>query len=71
MQPITEAWGPVAAHWLPFFAVDDCDGTAAHAQALGALVKLPPTELPRMGRFAVLEDPQGAAFGVFHLGAAA
>ncbi len=71
MQRITEDWGPVPAHWLVFFAVDDCDGTAAHAKALGATVKMPPTELPRMGRFAVLADPEGATFGVFHLGASA
>jgi predicted enzyme related to lactoylglutathione lyase len=68
MQRITEDWGPVAPHWLPLFAVDDCDGAAAHAKALGAVVLMPPTELPRMGRFAVLEDPEGASFGVFHLG---
>jgi hypothetical protein len=70
MQRITEDWGPIAPHWLVFFAVDDCDGTAAHVKALGGDVKMPPTDLPRMGRFAVLSDPQGASFAIFQLGAA-
>lgn len=69
MQRITEDWGLVAPHWLVFFAVDDCDATAAHATSLGARVQLPPTELPRLGRYAVLADPDGATFGIFQTGA--
>jgi Predicted enzyme related to lactoylglutathione lyase len=51
-------------NWAPYFAVDDCDATVAKAKSLGAQVYVPPTDLPNVGRFAVLADPQGAAFDV-------
>ena len=55
----------VPPHWLSYFAVENVDSTAARAQELGATVQVPPTDLPGMGRFAVLSDPQGGAFAVF------
>ena len=51
-------------HWLIYFAVTDCAASAAAAQALGGMVRLPPTHVPAVGRFALLADPQGAAFAV-------
>jgi uncharacterized protein len=33
-------------------------------------MKLPPTDVPGVGRYAVLEDPQGAVFSIIRLGAA-
>ena len=55
----------VPAHWLPYFAVADCDATAALATSLGARTYVPPTSLEGAGRFAVLADPQGAAFALY------
>ncbi len=52
------------SHWLPYFAVADCDRTAKRAGELGAKVIVPPTDIPRTGRFAVIQDPQGAFLGV-------
>jgi len=51
-------------HWLPFVAVDDTD--AAHARALerGARTITAPNE-NGMGRGAIIEDPHGAALGLF------
>ena len=59
-RPIIER-GP---HWLPFVAVDDAD--AAHARALerGARSITAPEE-NGMGRGAIIEDPLGAALGLF------
>lgn len=51
-------------HWLPYIGTLDVDATVAAATRLGAKVKTAATSLPNAGRFAVLEDPQGAAFGV-------
>jgi predicted enzyme related to lactoylglutathione lyase len=48
--------------WMPYFAVSDCDGTTEKATGLGAKVHVPPTDIPNIGRFAVIQDPQGAAF---------
>ena len=52
-------------HWLAYFAVADCDATAAKAASLGAKTYVPPSDIPGMGRFAVFGDPQGAAFAVY------
>jgi predicted enzyme related to lactoylglutathione lyase len=53
--------------WTPYFAVDDCDAIVAKAKSLGAQVYVPPTDMAHVGRFAVLADPQGAAFDVIKL----
>ncbi len=53
---------PVA--WSIYFAVNDCDATAAQATDLGAKLIVPPADIPNTGRFAILLDPQGAAFAM-------
>jgi predicted enzyme related to lactoylglutathione lyase len=50
-------------HWMVYFAVRDCDISAHHTLELGGRVRQPPTSLP-IGRYAVLEDPQGGLFSV-------
>jgi uncharacterized protein len=50
--------------WLPYVAVDDCNATVARAEKLGGAVHVPPTDVPGIGRFAILADPLGATFGV-------
>lgn len=50
--------------WLPYVAVADCDASAAKAQQLGAKLVSPPTDIPNVGRFAVLVDPLGVAVAV-------
>lgn len=52
-------------HWLSYFAVADCDATAAKAASLGATTHVPPKDIPGMGRFAVFADKQGAAFAIY------
>ncbi len=58
----------VAAFWLPYFAVADCDATVATATGLGAALVNGPIDIPA-GRFAVVGDPTGAMFGVIALAA--
>ncbi len=60
-------WQGIPPHWGIYFAVDDCDAMAEKAQGLGAKVNLPPTDFPNVGRFAVIEDPQGAVFSIIKL----
>ncbi len=50
--------------WMIYFAVDDADATFAAATAAGATAIVPPADIPDTGRFAILLDPQGAAFGI-------
>ena len=52
------------AFWLVYFSVESCDDTAARAKELGADVKNGPTDIPNVGRFAIIADPQGATFGI-------
>ena len=54
-------------HWQPYFAVDDCDGTLRKAQSLGVKNHFGPMDIDKVGRFAVIEDPQGATFAVIQL----
>ena len=58
----------VPPHWMVYFQVEDCDATVAKAGTLGANVFVPPTDIPTVGRFSIIQDPQGAAFGVIKLG---
>jgi len=53
----------IPPHWLPYFTVEDCAGTAAKAEELGGKVMKEPTKIPA-GTFAVITDPRGAAFAV-------
>jgi uncharacterized protein len=52
-------------HWLGYIETDDVDATVKRAEQLGGKVHRPGTDIPTVGRFAVLADPQGAAFAVF------
>jgi predicted enzyme related to lactoylglutathione lyase len=52
-------------HWLLYFLVSNCDETAAKAQELGAKIHLAPTTMEKVGRWAVLADPQGAVFALY------
>ena len=57
--------GPEAhPNWATVFSVADADASVAKAQELGATLLVPPTDLPDIGRFAVLRDPVGAVFQV-------
>jgi hypothetical protein len=67
MMEIRKEWGEVPPHWLVYFQVENTDLSAAKARSLGATVTMGPEEIAGVGRFAVLRDPQGAAFYVFQL----
>jgi predicted enzyme related to lactoylglutathione lyase len=64
MMKIPKDWGSVPPSWLVYFAVEDCDRAAAKTSELGGRPIVPPTDIPNVGRFAVLSDPQGAVFAV-------
>jgi hypothetical protein len=61
-----ERGGSPVVYWLTYFGVDDTDATAAKAMELGAGVILPPESMEQVGRYSVLTDPTGAAFGIHH-----
>jgi hypothetical protein len=51
--------------WSLYIGTPDLDATVAAAQRLGAKLCKEATEIPTIGRFAILTDPQGAAFTLF------
>lgn len=57
----------VPSMWLPYFAVDDCDGAVEKARFLGGHPIVPAMDIAGVGRFSVLADPQGAVFAVIRL----
>jgi hypothetical protein len=52
-------------HWIAYVATDDIDGAVAKVVESGGNVRVPPTVIPTVGRFAVCSDPQGAIFALF------
>jgi predicted enzyme related to lactoylglutathione lyase len=52
----------VPPHWNVNFNVDDADAAVARALELGGTAVVAPFDVPGIGRLAVLQDPQGAAF---------
>ena len=64
MMQIRPEMKGMPSNWIPYFAVEDTDGTAKKAQSGGGQVGVPPTDIPNAGRFSVLADPQGARFAI-------
>jgi uncharacterized protein len=54
----------IPAAWTPYVGVEDTDATCAKAKELGAEIVVEPMDVPNVGRFAILKDPQGAVFGI-------
>lgn len=55
----TEAEG-MPSMWGGYVTVDDVDAQAVKAETLGAKIMVPPQDIPKVGRFTVISDPQGA-----------
>jgi uncharacterized protein len=52
-------------HWMANVQVDDVDAATSLAKRLGGNVHKEPADIPTVGRFAVIADPQGAAISIF------
>jgi predicted enzyme related to lactoylglutathione lyase len=63
--PDDEAARAAAPHWMANVQVDDVDATAALARKLGGTVHKEPSDIPTVGRFAVIADPQGVPVSIF------
>jgi predicted enzyme related to lactoylglutathione lyase len=64
MREQTERERGIPPYWLPYFTVENTDDASNWGEQLGGRRLVPSAEV-HVGRFAVLADPQGAAFGVF------
>jgi predicted enzyme related to lactoylglutathione lyase len=52
-------------NWMAYIATPDVDATTAQASKLGAKILRPPADIPEVGRFSIIQDPQGAVFSAF------
>jgi len=59
--------GKMPPAWGVYWQVDDCDATAKKAKSTGATLAVEPKDIPHVGRFAVIADPQGAMFSIIKL----
>lgn len=51
--------------WTGYIFVEDVDASAKKLEALGGGVRRAAADIPNVGRFAVVTDPQGAVFCLF------
>ncbi len=56
--------GDMPPAWGAYVTVDDVELSAAQAEKLGGKVILPPRDIPDVGRFCVICDPQGATLSL-------
>jgi hypothetical protein len=64
---MTEEWGDIPPHWMIYFSVKDTDSQCDKIKSLGGVVCVEPFDIPEVGRFAVINDPQGAVFSIIDL----
>lgn len=51
--------------WIGYVGVNDVDAYVGRITKAGGKVHVPPTNIPNIGRFAMVTDPQGAVFNLF------
>lgn len=56
-----------APTWFTYMAVDDVDAVAARVGECGGTIFRQPFDVPGVGRIAIVADPAGAVFGLFHM----
>ena len=64
IMPIPPTAKGMPPAWISYVTVDNVDTTVKLAEKLGGKVMAPPRDIPEVGRFAVLQDPQGAAVAI-------
>jgi hypothetical protein len=55
----------VPSHWMSYVAVADLDASLAKVKKLGGSVHMGATDIPGMGKFAIVADPAGASFALY------
>jgi uncharacterized protein len=67
MYKMGPEFGQTSSHWMAYVAVDDVDAKARQVWELGGKVCVPPTDIPAVGRFCVINDPAGATIALITL----
>ena len=64
MMPMPPEVGKMPPMWGAYVTVDDVAASAKQAEALGGKVLMEPRDIPDVGRFCVISDPQGATLNL-------
>jgi uncharacterized protein len=64
MMNITPEMGQMPPHWRSTVTVQDVGTTVKMTEELGGKVLMQPHDIPTVGQFAVIQDPQGAVITV-------
>ncbi|MFL6337006.1 MAG: VOC family protein [Pyrinomonadaceae bacterium] len=67
MYKMGPEYGETPSHWIAYVAVDDVDARAAQVTELGGSIRVPPTDIPNVGRFCMINDPTGATISLITL----
>ncbi len=67
MIQIQEEWGEVPPNWAVYFGVADFDASLEKTKQLGGQPLMDPMDIEGVGRFAFVQDPQGASFAIIQL----
>lgn len=62
MMPMPPDSGEMPPTWGIYITVENVDATLAKAKDLGGKILVEPRDIPDVGRFCVIQDPQGAWF---------
>jgi uncharacterized protein len=62
--PLDKSHG-APSHWIGYCTVSDVDAAVKRGKELGGKVHVPPADIPEVGRFAVIADPQGGVISPF------
>ena len=64
IMPMPPEAGQMPPAWGMYVTVDDVDAMGARVEALGGKVLVPAQDIPKVGRFMVIQDPQGATLAL-------
>ncbi len=64
MLPTPKDMANAPPAWCAYFTVKSANDVAKNVKANGGNVLKPPADIPNIGRFTILQDPQGAVFAV-------
>jgi hypothetical protein len=69
--PPADTYQGAPPHWSIYFLVENVDGSVDQLKQGGGKIVVPATDIEKTGRFAIVQDPQGAFFALFQLAASA
>ncbi len=64
IMPIPPQAKGMSPCWGAYVTVDNVDAVTDRVRGLGGKLTVPPTDIPTVGRFAVIQDPQGASISL-------